>query len=65
MTHAEQFISEIDAFLERSGMSATAFGKGAVNDPSFVRDIKRGRKPNLGLVDRVHDFIQSQEATAA
>ncbi len=65
MTHAEQFLAEIDAFLERSGMSATAFGKSALNDACFVGDLRKGRKPNLGLVDRVHDFIRSQEANAA
>ena len=64
MTHAEQFLSEIEAFLTRSGMTATAFGKAALNDPSFVPDLRTGRKPNLGLVDRVHDFIRSHDQSA-
>ena len=65
MTPSEQFISEIDAFLERSGMKATAFGWDAVKDPNFVRDLKtKGRSPSLALVERVHDFIKSQEANA-
>lgn len=64
MTHAEQFLSEIDAFLTRSGMSATAFGRGAVNDPNFVPDLRAGRKPNLGLVDRVHEFITKNDTPA-
>lgn len=65
MSSADAFLSEIDAFLERSRMTATAFGKAAVNDPSFVPDLRAGRKPNLGLVDRVYEFIKSQEANAA
>ncbi len=65
MTQAEIFLAEIDAFLDRSKMSATAFGRGAVNDPNFVRDLRAGRMPNLGLVERVHQFIRSQEASAA
>ncbi|HXJ59410.1 MAG TPA: hypothetical protein VNU68_22430 [Verrucomicrobiae bacterium] len=46
-------------------MTASAFGKAAVNDPNFVGDLRTGRKPNLGLVDRVHEFIKSQEEAAA
>lgn len=65
MTHAQAFLAEVEAFLERSGMSATAFGKTALNDPNFVGDLRSGRMPSLGLVDRVHDFIRSQEASAA
>lgn len=61
MSTAEQFLAEIDAFLERSRMSATAFGKSALGDPSFVHDLRVGRKPNLGLVDRVHDFIKQHD----
>lgn len=64
MTHAEQFLADIEAFLTRSGMSATAFGTAALNDPSFVPDLRNGRKPNLGLVDKVHAFIRLQDAPA-
>lgn len=65
MTYAEKFLSEVDAFIADSGMTATAFGRAAVNDPNFVGDLRKGRKPNLGLVDRVHDFIKSQQESAA
>lgn len=60
------FIAEIDAFLERTGMTPTDFGKSALKDPNFVGDLKkRGRKPTLGVVGRVQDFIRSHEASAA
>ncbi len=62
MTHAEQFVADVEAFLNRSGMSQTAFGLAAVGDPSFVPDLRTGRKPGLGLVDRVHDFIKAKDA---
>ena len=61
MTHAEQFISEIEAFLKRTGMSPTRFGIAAVNDPSLVRDLRADRVPNLRLVDRVHEFMRSYQ----
>lgn len=58
-----QFIAEIDAFLERSGMSPTAFGWNALKDPRFVSDVKqRGRQPTLGVVARVQEFIRSQDS---
>ena len=62
MTQAEAFLDEIDRFLDRSKMTATAFGRAAVNDPNFVGDLRnKGRKPNLGLVDRVHAFMREHE----
>lgn len=67
MTQAEAFLAEIDGFLSRTQMSATAFGRAAVNDPNFVGDLRNGRKPNLGVVDRVHTFMraQSEQESAA
>lgn len=62
MTYSERFAAEIEAFLKQSGMNATAFGRAAVNDPSFVGDLRRGRKPNLGVADRVQLFIESWQA---
>jgi len=64
-TPAQKFLSEIDTFLGKSGMSASAFGKAALNDPNFVWDLRSGRMPNLGLVERVHDFIRSQKENAS
>lgn len=65
MTRAEAFLAEIESFLERREMKPTTFSKAAVGDPNFVRNLRDGRVPNLDLVDRVHDFIKSQEAGAA
>ncbi len=65
MTQAEKFLADIEAFLDRSKMSATSFGKACLNDTNFVGDLRSGRQPSLGLVDRVNAFIQSQEASAA
>lgn len=63
-TAAQTFLQEIEAFLERSKMTASAFGRASVNDPNFVGDLRGGRMPNLGLVDRVNKFIQAQDAAA-
>lgn len=63
LTHTT-FVAEIDAFLERSGMSPTAFGLGAVRDPNFVADVRNGRMPSLRTVEKVDEFIRSQEEPA-
>lgn len=61
---AKSFLDQIEAFLERTEMSPTAFGRLALKDPSFVRDLRDGRMPNLGLVDRVNKFMASHEEAA-
>jgi hypothetical protein len=61
MSIQQTFLNEIEAFLERSGMTPSAFGKGAVQDPNFVGDLRAGRSPSLGLVERVYLFISMNE----
>lgn len=61
----QALVDEIDAFRSRNGMTASAFGRAAVNDPNFVGDLLKGRMPSLILIDRVREFMQSQEASAA
>lgn len=59
------FLAEVDGFLSRSGMSASAFGRAAVSDPNFIADVRTGRAPSLRLVQRVKDFIAEQERAPA
>lgn len=61
MRMVAEFLADIDTFLARSGMSATAFGKVAVGDPNFVNDVRTGRAPSLRLVERVYEFIRSHD----
>lgn len=61
----ETLLAEIDAFRARSGMTASAFGRSAVNDPNFIGDLNKGRMPSLVLIDKVRDFMREQEASAA
>lgn len=52
-------LEEIDIFLERTGMSATAFSKAAMGDPNFVRDLRAGREPRARLVQRAREYMES------
>lgn len=58
-------LDEVGAFRTLKGLSASAFGRVAVNDPNFVGDLLNGRLPSLAMIDRVRDFMRSQEADAA
>lgn len=64
MVTIDSFIAEIDAFLQVSGMSPTAFGKAAVGDPCFVSDLRVGRMPGLRIVDKVCKYIKAQSGSS-
>lgn len=64
-TTLEQFLHRIDAFLERTGMSQTAFGLAVCNDGSFVTDLRRGkREPRLSTIDRVEQFMSEHSVSS-
>ena len=63
-TLEEQFGSRVSAFLGRSGLSPTAFGKKAVGDPNLMRQIGLGRSPTLRTADRILAFISEQEGSS-
>ena len=37
---ATAFLAEIEAFLARERVSSSTFGRAAVGDPNFVRDLR-------------------------
>ena len=37
-------VKEVDGFLALYSMSAVTFGREAMNDPHFVRDLRKGRR---------------------
>ena len=58
MSYIDDFLAEIEAFLVKSGMSATRLGKEAVGDPRLVFDLrKKGRAPSTRLMDEVIAFM--------
>jgi hypothetical protein len=65
MMTVESFLQDIENYLARTGMSASAFGRAAVGDPSFVLDLRNGRAPNLRLAARINDFMQAHPQHAS
>jgi predicted transcriptional regulator len=61
MTPSEKFLAQIEAFLARTGMPATTFGKAVLKDPSFVFDLRRGRKPTLDICDKILKYMAKKD----
>jgi hypothetical protein len=59
---AVAFLSEIEAFLARAGVAPSTFGRAAVGDPNFVRELREGRAPSLRLVDRARACMRAASA---
>lgn len=65
MTFSEQFRSEVEDFIAKSGMDPTAFGLAVMNDGSFVFDLRRGRSCRVDTIDKVRAFIAQHRERAA
>jgi predicted nucleotidyltransferase len=52
-------LTRIDAYLARSGMPATTFGRLAVGDGNFVSRLRAGRSPTLRTHARIDAFLRA------
>lgn len=58
MEHAEPpLIEQIEAFVSSHDMSPITFGREAMNDPHFVRDLRKGRRLWPETEKKVRDFL--------
>ena len=64
MSLREEFLGEVAAFVSASGLTKTAFGQKAVNDPKFVFDLEAGRSPSATMIDRIRQFIADNPISA-
>lgn len=65
MTAREKLLAEVERFLRRQGMDHTRFGTDALNDPSFVMDLRKGRNVRLDTADRVRNFMAERRLPKA
>lgn len=61
MTSREKLLQEIEAFLVRTGMTQTSFGRDSIRDPAIVADIRKGKNPRLDTADKLRAFMASWE----
>jgi len=52
-------VAAIEAYMRRTKMSPSRFGRSAVGDPNFVTALRDGRCPRAATVRRVLAFIAS------
>lgn len=62
---AQDTLSAVEAFLKTTGMTATAFGRGAVGDPGFVFDLRDGRRIWPETEGKVRAFIEAHPVAKA
>lgn len=60
----ENFLDEVEVYLDKSKLPPTTFGKQAVGDPQFVFDLRKGREPRSRTVDKVRAFMRERELAA-
>lgn len=54
-------LRRIERFLLRTGMPPTSLGRSAMNDPRFVFDLRRGRRPARATVARMAAWLDANE----
>jgi 2,4-dienoyl-CoA reductase-like NADH-dependent reductase (Old Yellow Enzyme family) len=62
MRQTERLQRRVEAFLKRTGLSATAFGVAALKDPNFVTEMRNGRSARDKTVERVESFMKGYKS---
>lgn len=56
-----ELLKQIEAYLVRTRMAASKFGRTVVADPRFVQDLRAGRLPRRKTCQKVSEFLVSTE----
>jgi 2,4-dienoyl-CoA reductase-like NADH-dependent reductase (Old Yellow Enzyme family) len=54
-------LQRVESHLRRTGMTATGFGRTALNDPRLVHDLRRGRELRPRTAARIGAFLDRHE----
>lgn len=55
-----ELLEQIEAYMARSGVSPSTFGRLAVGDPRFVVDLRLGRTPRRKTNERVSQYLSTK-----
>lgn len=58
----DDFQLQVEAFIDRHGLSPTTFGLWAMDDSRFVFDLRNGRNCFIKTVRRVQRFMAEYDA---
>jgi hypothetical protein len=62
ITDAE-LLEKIEAFLDRTGMAPTRFGRDAMREASLIESLRKGRSLSLANANRVIQFMVDHDAS--
>lgn len=57
LSFSQQFLGQVEAFLAETNTDPTRFGIDAMNDPSFVFELREGRSCRSSTMDKVLAYI--------
>jgi hypothetical protein len=60
-THAE-LVERINSFLLRHDMKPSRFGRDAMNEPQLVLQLRQGREPTIGTLNKLLTFMARRDA---
>lgn len=61
MMTQREFVSQVEAFLKQSGMSARRLGVEVGNDAAMVYKLRRGRQTTLDMAASIFNFMQQHK----
>jgi hypothetical protein len=63
MSTREQLLRDIEDFLERHGMTPSAFGLAAVNDAKLVPNLRKNLDIRTRTMDRARQFMRERDSS--
>lgn len=57
-------LAEVEAFLQTTQMTATAFGQQSLNDPTLVHELRKGRECKRVTRERIRHFMRAVNPAA-
>ncbi|TMV85531.1 hypothetical protein FGG78_20705 [Thioclava sp. BHET1] len=60
----QKFLSEIEEYLERTGMKPSTFGRLFLNDPSFVFRLRNNGECRASTIEAVRDKMRETLSVA-
>lgn len=62
LPETDPVLADVERFLAASDMTPTAFGVRALNDPTLVHELRRGRECKRATRARIQEFIAAEKA---
>ena len=62
MQTSEQFLDQIEKFLEKHNIAPSTFGKRLMGDSTFVFHLREGRRPNIDTCAKINRILMHPQA---